>query len=199
MLPQPPSPAEATGEFTPVKRDFNNLDSLISELNTPKEQITTSIQAPIPGTIENGGPLNGFEDLAEKPEKPLITPEQAARSGERIAKTFNTAFAFGASIYAKAEERERYEATPGDVHDLSQAWADVAMKYSFKVEDSPWLNVLLLMAVVYAPIFIKAKNDRRDAILREEMAEMQKRQELKNAEILEKIQDIEKNQQQAAA
>lgn len=196
MLPQPPTPnpTEVTGEFTPVKRDFNNIDSLISELNEPKQEILSSDN--VPGQSQLPG--NGSEFYNDK-SKIEITPEQAARSGERIAKTFNTAFAFSASLYAKAEERERYEATPGDVHDLSQAWADVAMKYSFKVEDSPWLNVLLLMSVVYAPIFIKAKNDRRDAILREEMAEMQKRQELKNAEILEKIQELEKGQQQAAA
>jgi len=168
----------------PDRMNVSDLDSLIGEMNTPKEVI---LNTPAPGSHDvTTGP--GYEDLAPsfnglEPLPPTITPEEAARTGQRIAEMVNTGLGFGAQMYAKGDDRKDYEADKTDVQQLSRCWADVAMKYSFKVEDSPWVNLILMMAVIYFPIFMKAKADRAVAIFREEMAEAARRQEAVNAKI----------------
>lgn len=180
----------------PVKRDFNNLDELLQELNTPKEQILSSQPAPGPtlgaAAQEYTGEYTQYDNLPEP-----ISPESAAKSGARIAKTFDTVFAFGASMYAKSDNRAAYGADQTDIKDLSEAWSDVAMKYSFKIEDSPWLNVIILMLAVYSPLFLKARADHRFAVIREEMEENRRMQEIKNAEILERLAKIEEEKEVA--
>lgn len=183
----------------PDKMNVSDLDSLIGEMNTPKEVI---MNTPIPGMPPPPqGP--GFEDLAPsfnnglEPLSPTITAEEAARTGQRIAEMVNTGLGFGAQMYAKGEDRKDYEADRVDVQQLSRCWADVAMKYSFKVEDSPWVNLILMMAVIYSPIFMKAKADRTVAIFREEMAEAARRQEVVNAKIREDIVKLQENKEAA--
>jgi len=180
-----PGPGE---QHNPAKRDFNNLDSLLEELNRPKELITAT---PTPG--QSGAVVDSGDEIEVYGDEPReeISDEAAARSGSRIAKTLDKVLSLGVSVYAKNEDRHQYEADLGDIEDLSGAWSDVAKKYSFKIEDSPWFNLIILMIAVYTPIFIKAKGDRRDAILREEIREIEARQAIRNAEILEKINKIE--------
>lgn len=186
-----PKPAPALAPVTePVKRNFNDYDSLIAELNAPKEQIINTPppgSAPVPGAPPAERSIfSPGESLAEP-----ITPEAAARSGARIAKTFDKVFSFGASLYAKSDNRKAYEAGQGEIEDLSDAWSDVAMKYSFKIEDSPWFNLILLMLAVYTPIVMKARTDHRFAVLSEQMEENRRRQEEENQAIRERIEKIE--------
>ncbi len=186
MLPQPPTPnpTEVTGEFTPVKRDFNDYDSLISELNEPKQEILSSDK--VPGQLsDNGSGIYNDQPIVE------ISPETAAMSGELVANTVDTVISLGASIYAKSEDREQYEAKPKEIANLSKAWAAVASKMNFSIQDSPWFNLILLMIAVYIPIFIKAKGDRREAIVNERLANIEKENALRSAEMLQRIQNLE--------
>lgn len=192
-------PAAAPGTFqksaiNPDAMKLSDIDGLLGELNQPKEQIfSTQPGASGEDTPLSGGlmdtPGPGFDEY--QPESPAITPEEAARTGERIATTINTVFGFGASIFAKSDDRKEYEADGVDVGQLSKCWADVAMKHSFKIEDSPWLNLLILMSVIYAPIFIRAKNDRVQAIFREEMQAQRLAQEKINAKIQADIENLQ--------
>lgn len=195
--PLPAAVVPVSKSIDPDKMNVSDLDSLIGEMNTPKEIITAT---PTPGST---APIQGagYEDLASpgnglEPLAPTITPEEAARTGQRIAEMVNTGLGFGAQMYAKGQERKDYEADRVDVQQLSRCWADVAMKYSFKVDDSPWINLILMMAVIYYPIFKKAKEDRIVAIFREEMAAAARRQELVNQKVKE---DIAKLQEDKAA
>ena len=188
MLPTPP-PATEIVEHTAIKRDFDNIDSLITELNAPKEQIIQ--KAPIPGS-EQG--LNVSEIGNEQPIVE-ISSEAAALSGEMVANTLDTVISLGASMYAKAPNREEYEAKPKEISNLGKAWAAVAQKMNFSIQDSPWFNLILLMVAVYAPILIRAKSDRREAILRAEMETMRQDQERRNLELKADIDKLRKESQ----
>jgi len=197
MLPNPAITTENTNpDFHPIKRDFNDYDSLIAELNTPKEQITSS-----PSVVQGGqNPATGLSTLENGIDEPVIeiSPEAAAMSGEMVANTVDTVLSLGIQIYAKSDQRELYEAKPKEIKNLSNAWAAVASKMNFSIQDSPWFNLILLMVAVYAPIFMRAKGDRRDAILREEMADMQRKQELRNLELKAEIDALRDKDKPAA-
>lgn len=178
-MPAPPS--------IPTQGNVNYLDNLIGELSTPKEQILKTPSAaqgiPAPGQPFQGQPGNPEDQFAE-PGEP-ISPESARKSGERIAKMFDQGFSFGAMLYAKGESPQPYKADEQDLKDLSDVWADVAAKHSWKIEDSPWLNVLILVIAVYYPKFMKAGNDRRFSQVNQEIEEMKIRQAEDRARINE--------------
>lgn len=195
------TPAVSGNVTEPVKRNFNDYDALITELNIPKEQIIKSppVGSVPPGTVTPGvSPGGATHPASDQPAEP-ITPEAAARSGARIAKTFDNVFSLGASLYAKSDNKKAYGASPGEIEDLTEAWSDVAMKYSFKIEDSPWFNLILLMLAVYTPVVMKARTDHRFAILQEQVEENQRRQELENQAIRERIEKIEAEKSKQAA
>jgi len=66
---------------------------------------------------------------------------------------------------------------------------------NFSIQDSPWFNLILLMVAVYAPILIRAKSDRREAILRAEMEAMRQEQERRNLELKADIDKLRKESQ----
>lgn len=184
------TPAPAAPSIQP-QGNVNYLDNLIGELSTPKEQILKTPQPgrviPLPG--QEPAPFQGNpEDQVTEPGEP-ISPESARKSGERIAKMFDQGFSFGAMLYAKGESPQPYKADEQDLKDLSDVWADVAAKHSWKIEDSPWLNVLILVIAVYYPKFMKAGNDRRFAQVNHEIEEMKIRQ----AEDRARINEMEKS------
>ena len=175
----PTAPGAPRG-IDPDNMSISDIDSLITDLNQPKEIILSTAPGEIPGAP---GESYGPGDDTGGGEIATITPEEAARTGQRIAATLNTVLGFGASMFAKSDERKDYEADSTDIAQLSRCWSDVAMKHSFKIENSPWLNLIILMAVIYAPIFIRAKNDRLEALLREEIQEARAAQDKVNARL----------------
>ena len=184
-----------------VKRDFNDLDSLLSELNTPKEIINNSppgIKQPgapnnAPGMFQSNVPVEG-EGEGEPVEQ--MPAEVAALSGKTIANTIDTALGTGMSLYAKNTTPEKYQATEKQIHNLESAWSAVAAKYNYRVEDSPWFNVILLTVAVYLPHFQEAKNDRRFAQMDEKYEELNRRN-IETEERIKKLEEIEKQKQTA--
>jgi hypothetical protein len=172
-LPLPPPPA-ATPEIT-VKSNTSDLDSLLSELNTPKEQIQSGSPAPARGQPQ--------PDIDSPPVEP-IPAEIAAASGKVIAGTIDTVLSTGFSLYAQAPSPEKYEASDKQIEKLNQAWAAVAQRYNYNVDDSPWFNVILLMAAVYFPIFKEAQKDHRFAVMDARLKEMEMKHKEHEARII---------------
>lgn len=166
----------ATNTREPIKRDFYDMDSLLAELAVPKEQIQRNTP-PQPGGVsaEPGQPsgrmyIDGPDGEPVEPEK--LAPEVAAMSGKMIANTIDLALGTGLSLYAKNTTPEKYQATDKQLTSLQDAWAAVAAKYNYKVEDSPWFNALIQTGAVYVPHFMEAKNDRRFALVNEALEEI---------------------------
>lgn len=176
MLPTPPTTTEETTGRKAVNRDFNNLDSLIEELNQPKEVIQNSQPKP-PGGGDPGGyaePYPGGDYDGEPTDLEPMPEEVANLSGKMIAGTIDTSLSTAMGLYAHNSETEKYAASDKQIDKLNDAWAAVAKKYNYKIEDSPWFNVIALTAGTYIPKFQDAKNDRRFAEMDTRLKEMQK-------------------------
>ena len=96
-----------------------------------------------------------------------VTPERARRTGKRIAQVIDTGFNFVASNLIAHSDKD-YKANPSDLEDIAEAWGDIAEEKQWEV--SPYLQLMVLYAIVYAPLAKEAFNDRR-------IAEMEKRQD----------------------
>lgn len=191
VFPTPTETIETKGTTetigrAPIKTDLYNLDSLISDLNTPREQIQTSRPQLAPGQSAFAG--SERNEFIDSPETEPIPAEIAALSGKAIAGTIDTVLSTGLSLYAQAPSAEKYEASEKQIEKLNQAWGAVAQKYNYKVEDSPWFNVILLMVAVYFPIWKEAQKDHRFA----EMETRIKENEMKTKEMEARITNIEK-------
>jgi len=183
-FPVLPTDTEVSTDRKPVKHDLYNLDNLISDLNTPKEQIQQS-RPQMPGqSMLSGSERNEYID---SPAVEPIPAEIAALSGKCIAGTIDTVLSTGLSLYAQASSAEKYEASEKQIEKLNQAWGAVAQKYNYKVEDSPWFNVILLMGAVYFPIWKEAQKDHRFA----EMETRIKDNEIKSKEMEARIKAME--------
>jgi len=173
MLPT----SENITEREAVNRNFTDLDGLIEELNQPKEEIKST-----PQFTQDSGGLPGGEsvdgeptvDYTEENYSEPITNDVAAMSGKMIASTIDTTLGTGFSLYAKNTDTEKYQAKEKQIEQLNDAWTAVAQKYDYRVEDSPWFNVILLTVAVYLPIWQEAKKDRRFAEMDEKIEEMRK-------------------------
>lgn len=159
-----------------IKRDFNDLDSLIGELSVPKEQINRTAPGAPSGSPSYPGhsEFSSESDVNSGEPAERMAPEIAALSGKAIAGTIDTVLSTGFSLYAKAPSPEKYEASEKQIQKLSEAWAAVASKYNYRVEDSPWFHIIALNAGIYIPKFNEAKNDRRFAEIDESMKELKK-------------------------
>ena len=197
-------PGSTTNTREPVKRDFYDMDSLLQELAVPKEQIQRNIPGSQPGsstgTAEPAQPgaRMYIDDPAGEPiEQEKMSPEVAALSGKMIANTIDLSVGTGLSLYAKNSTPEKYQATEKQLTALQQAWAAVAAKYNYKVEDSPWFNALIQTGAVYIPHFQEAKNDRRFALVNEALEDI-KAEMKKQAAELEQMKTATKQAQPAA-
>jgi len=168
-----------TNEKTTDRGAVTDWDSFISELNQPKEEIKSNPQFQQPagenmeGGEYSGGGLPGGE-YTEGEFKEPIPSDVAAMSGKMIAGTIDTTLGTGFSLYAKSTETDKYQAKEKQIEQLNNAWTAVAQKYDYKIEDSPWFNVILLTIAVYLPIWQEAKKDRRFAEMDEKIEEMRK-------------------------
>lgn len=151
-LPQP----EQLTDRPPVGR---NIDELLGELAIPREEIKRTA----PGDMPGGNAPTG-SDLSFENEPADAMPDEVAQlSGKTIANTVDTTFGTGFSLYAKNTTPEKYQANEKQMANLENAWTAVAKNMNWRVEDSPWFNVIILTIAVYLPHFQEAKTDRRFA------------------------------------
>lgn len=161
-----------TEEATTARQNIKyDLDSLLSDLNQPKEVIHNQ-QPGNPDSYRGQQPAASSQQPVE--ELDPISPEVAALTGKTIAGTIDTVIGTGCSIYAKNSDPEKYQAKEKQMYQLEIAWAAVAQKYNYKIEDSPWFNVGILTAAVYIPKFQDAKHDRRFAQIDEKLQDLQR-------------------------
>ena len=165
MLPTTSIPQ--TTDREPVKRDFNDIDSLLRELGTPKEEIRHS--PPQPGQSSQQSQLS--TDTGDQQPEDKISPEIAALSGKMIAGTIDTVAGTGLMMFAKNSTPEKYQATDRQLVQLENACTAVAMKYNYQVADSPWFNLVILIIAIYLPHWQEAKKDKRFAELQEKLQE----------------------------
>ncbi len=179
-LPDPLKTKSQDNDYLTYDKDISNIDVLIEKFNTPTQNEDHF------NSLDNKNPyLKPEHPAGEQPYSPPgsmyrepepIDPEKAKRTGRRTAVMIDGAMGFvNGSLIAKADETDPYKASPGELNDLSDAWAEVAEEYSFSV--NPWFKLGMLNLTTYLPRSIKAMNDRKYNILKQEMEEMKKSQE----------------------
>lgn len=168
-------PKAATNNRQYVDRNYNDLDSLISELNEEKEQISSSGTA---GTQRNAGggsdivqPVSG-EPYYDEEITAKLSDEAAEKSGRVMAETVDTAVGTGCSIYSGNNTPEKYQASDKQKALLSENWAAVAKKHGMKLENNPELILGLNTLAIYFPKIKDARHDRQINELRDQMDEI---------------------------
>lgn len=97
-----------------------------------------------------------YED--EEQFERMISPERARRTGKRIAQVIDIGFNFVASNFIAHSDKD-YKANPSDLEDIAEAWGEIAEEKQWEV--SPYMSLMVLYAIVYAPLAKQAFNDRR--------------------------------------
>lgn len=187
-------------ESEPIYRDFDNLDSLLGELNKPKQKIGPAPSTPTePGAEPTPGAVpmpenNYYTSFDDEPtEADPVDPEAAKRTGKRYAQVINKGLSFTASLYAKNKDSQKYSASEGEINDMAEPLSELATKYNFKL--SPEFQLAFLILTIYGPKFIQAANDRRINELNDkvkELEEKEKEKELRLRELERKAQEAEK-------
>ena len=109
---------------------------------------------------------SGIYEDEEQLER-VISPERARRTGKRIAQVIDIGFNFVASNLIAHSDKD-YKANPSDLEDIAEAWGEIAEEKQWEV--SPYMSLMVLYAIVYAPLAKQAFNDRR-------LAEVETRQD----------------------
>lgn len=173
-------------EPEPVKRDFNNLDSLLGELSQPKQVFEQPAPVEQPAAMPWNPP--GSEPLSE---------EDAQRSGKRLAKTIDSTFSFLAGLYAKSDDVTKYKATPGEIDDLADPFTEISQKYNFAI--SPEWRAIFLLITIYGPRAILAVNDRRINQLEDRVQKIEDQIREKESELKAKEKETEKEKPDAGS
>lgn len=113
-----------------------------------------------------GEAFSDFERLDDDPAEP-VSPEKAQRTGERIARLIDTGIDFTLSNLV-ARNGETYRADERDLHDIAEAWGEVAEEHQWNI--GPEWTLAILYIMVYGPLVKQAVADRR-------MAELEARQQ----------------------
>lgn len=100
---------------------------------------------------------SGIYEDEEQLER-MISPERARRTGKRIAQVIDIGFNFVASNFIAHSDKD-YKANPSDLEDIAEAWGEIAEEKQWEV--SPYMSLMVLYAIVYAPLAKEAFNDRR--------------------------------------
>lgn len=100
---------------------------------------------------------SGIYEDEEQLER-MISPERARRTGKRIAQVIDIGFNFVASNFIAHSDKD-YKANPSDLEDIAEAWGEIAEEKQWEV--SPYMSLMVLYAIVYAPLAKQAFNDRR--------------------------------------
>ncbi|MEE1288465.1 MAG: hypothetical protein UHK44_07695 [Bacteroidaceae bacterium] len=104
---------------------------------------------------------SGIYEDEEQLER-MISPERARRTGKRIAQVIDIGFNFVASNFIAHSDKD-YKANPSDLEDIAEAWGEIAEEKQWEV--SPYMSLMVLYAIVYAPLAKQAFNDRRLAVV----------------------------------
>lgn len=104
---------------------------------------------------------SGIYEDEEQLER-MISPERARRTGKRIAQVIDIGFNFVASNLIAHSDKD-YKANPSDLEDIAVAWGEIAEEKQWEV--SPYMSLMVLYAIVYAPLAKQAFNDRRLAVV----------------------------------
>jgi len=173
-MPLPPKPSEIKPPAVePVK---GSLDDLISELQTPRQDLKPPLE---PGQEGNQPvqPSGGIPGAAPGwlPESPVeqISDETARAAGEQIAGMLD----YGSSTVCgliSGEDSGKYKFSAGEKRDLTTAYAAVAKKYSFSGAD-PVLWAVILTLLVVGPNIKEAFQDRRINKLNNDFRELEAR------------------------
>ena len=152
------------------------LDDITGKFNTrtqrqdyyePKEEQTEGAgNIYDPDGETTAADYSGTWDDTQELEK-VISPERARRTGKRIAQVIDIGFNFVASNLIAHSDKD-YKANPSDLEDIAQAWGEIAEEKQWEV--SPYMSLMVLYAIVYAPLAKQAFNDRR-------LAEVETRQD----------------------
>lgn len=100
---------------------------------------------------------SGIYEDEEQLER-MISPERARRTGKRITQVIDIGFNFVASNFIAHSDKD-YKANPSDLEDIAEAWGEIAEEKQWEV--SPYMSLMVLYAIVYAPLAKEAFNDRR--------------------------------------
>ena len=100
---------------------------------------------------------SGIYEDEEQLER-VISPERARRTGKHIAQVIDISFNFIASKFIAHNDKD-YKANPSDLEDIAEAWGVIAEEKQWEV--SPYMSLMVLYAIVYAPLAKQAFNDRR--------------------------------------
>lgn len=100
---------------------------------------------------------SGIYEDEEQLER-MISPERARRTGKHIAQVIDIGFNFAMSKLI-AHNNKDYKANPSDLEDIAEAWGEIAEEKQWEV--SPYMSLMVLYAIVYAPLAKQAFNDRR--------------------------------------
>jgi hypothetical protein len=168
--------SESNNESQSLDKKFIDYDDLLTELAVPShnQHLYEIDESEDNQSQENKSELKDNHSFSPYPvQEKTLDPEQALRSGRRIAKMVDAALAGGATIYAKSDDFSEYSASHEDLNDLSEAWADVSQEYN--IEMNPWFNVAFLSIATYGPLYFKAANDRRFNLMQKQINETNER------------------------
>jgi hypothetical protein len=160
-----PTKTEITG--IDYKTDLSNIDSMLTEMSKPKQEMPGMHEPPPPGpesteptnhTNNYFDPVNSdYSEINDQPKE--FNPEKNDRQGTRIAKMIDGAIGIGAMRLAHADDIQPYKATPGEIEDIGEAWSEYTQDKDINLP--PWLGLAFLYVTVYMPRILKAFNDKR--------------------------------------
>lgn len=140
---------DTTVEVIPEEKKYS-LDGFFSEMNEEKESFNI--------------PEERREAIAEKPD---VKPEETGKaqsakqkwSSKFITKNVDRAIAFTASVIALDDEIEPYKAPQGDLDDIDEIVYELLKQHGGNIP--PGLALLIMIPLIYGPIFKEAIANRR--------------------------------------
>lgn len=165
------------GKNQPNSEGTVSLEELENAFKTPTqrqdyyEQPTAQGDAIPAGLSQPDGP-DPVEPVPAALEEPLVSPEKAKRTGERIARLVDTGIDFALSNFV-AHNGETYRADPHDLDDIAECWGEIAQEHDWEM--SPGWQLAILYVMVYGPLVKQAFTDRRIAELEQRQKDLEAR------------------------
>lgn len=173
---------EITGKFnTRTQRQDYYEPKLEESADIASDLIDPDGETKAPG-------YNGMWNPEDEEDIQVVTPDEAQRTGKRIAQVIDTSFNFIASKFIAHNDKD-YKANPSDLEDIAQAWGEIAEEKQWKV--SPYMQLMVLYAIVYAPLAKQAFTDRK-------VAEIENRQNSQDEQIKALSNELARLKQQNA-